>query len=88
MTNYRFVTDLQNSTVGTISPETQINSREINETALRMGPELADNERDWVTRSTDYKTLEIDGPSDIALDRLQKAWGLALGKCPGKKSEF
>ena len=83
MTHYQF------SSIGALVPKTQINSRQINETALRMEyPHFPDDSMVAVMRSTDYKTLEIHGPSDIAQDRLQKAWGLALGECPGKKSEF
>lgn len=73
-----------------------INARKINNTAFRMSPEVVEV-FDWINggtkfesrmRSTDHKVIDISGPETIAMDRLQKAWGLAFSECPGKKSRF
>ena len=73
-----------------------INARKINNTAFRMSPEVVEV-IDWINggtkfesqmRSTDHKVIDISGPETIAMDRLQKAWGLAFSECPGKKSRF
>ena len=68
-----------------------INLKKAHQTAFRIKTKM---EKNWagqyknVTISTDFKTFKIRGPEGIMFDRLQKAWGLAFRKCPGKKSAF
>ena len=68
-----------------------INLKKAHQTAFRIKTKMEKNifgQYKNVTISTDFKTFKIRGPEGIMFDRLQKAWGLAFRKCPGKKSAF
>ncbi len=64
----------------------RIDNRKINMTAFRVYPEIKNNQK--------IKMISSDGEfyfstySNIALERLQKAWNLSFNECPGKTSLF
>ena len=62
-----------------------IDNRSLNMTAFRIRSEFLGS--DWAVVSSDQKTRLVTFQK-VAVDRLQKAWGMAFDKCPGKRTRF
>ena len=62
-----------------------VDNRNLNMTAFRIQTEFIGS--DWAVVSSDQKTRFVTFQK-VAVDRLQKAWGMAFNSCPGKKTRF
>ena len=62
-----------------------VDNRTLNMTAFRIRSEFVGS--DWAVVSSDQKTRFVTF-QQVAVDRLQKAWGAAFNHCPGKKTRF
>ena len=62
-----------------------VDNRTRNMTAFRIRSEFVGS--DWAVVSSDQKTRFVTF-QQVAVDRLQKAWGAAFNHCPGKKTRF
>jgi hypothetical protein len=62
-----------------------IDNRKINVTAFRISKKILGSS--WYVYSSDGTTT-LSTSADIPIDRLQKAWSLAFGRCPGVKTRF
>ncbi|MEK9684985.1 MAG: hypothetical protein VW226_10585 [Rhodospirillaceae bacterium] len=62
-----------------------IDNRKINVTAFRISKKILGSS--WYVFSSDGTTT-LSTSADIPIDRLQKAWSLAFGRCPGVKTRF
>lgn len=62
-----------------------VDNRNLNMTAFRIQTEFIGS--DWAVVSSDQKTRFVTFQK-VAVDRLQKAWGMAFNSCPGRKTRF
>jgi hypothetical protein len=62
-----------------------IDNRSLNMTAFRIRSEFLGS--DWAIVSSDQK-MRLVTFQKVPVDRLQRAWGMAFDKCPGKSTRF